>query len=270
MTEAAPKPENSPGPIRRAVYRAHFVLAAVLGGLSFVVISAAGLLYALVLPKRGDAATRLAGGFHRVMTSILGWKVSVEGREHLEITSPVVWMIRHQSNLDIVTLGGIYPPRTVVIGKKEIGQIPVFGWFFRATGNILIDRRNFRSAVAAIRSAAGEVREKGLSVWVFPEGHRNQGRQLLPFKKGAFHLAVATQFPIVPIATEPIETLLDGHRWAVRPGTYRIRVLEAVPTAGLTADDVDALAETVREKLQEAQDELAREADPPILPSRPA
>ena len=245
-----------PGPLRRLVRHAHFAVACLVGALALVVISGAALLYTLLFPRRGDGAIRLARAFHAVMTTVLGWRVEVEGREHLDVSDPVVWMIRHQSNLDIVTLGGIYPPRTVVIGKKEVGNIPVFGWFFRATGNILIDRRNFQSAVAAMDAAAEEVRRKRISVWVFPEGHRNQEQQLLPFKKGVFHLAIATQFPIVPIATGPIADILDGHGWAVRPGTYRVRVLPPIPTEGLTAADVDQLAETVRARLQAAQDDL--------------
>lgn len=257
-----------PGPIRRAVYRAHFVIACAVGGFAFVAISGAGLLYALLFPKRGDAAVRLAHAFHSVMTFVLGWRPRVEGREILEGGGPVVWMVRHQSNLDIVTCGGVYPPRTVVIGKKEIGNIPVFGWFFRASGNILIDRRNFRSAIAAIRAAADQVVRDRLSVWVFPEGHRNQRRELLPFKKGAFHLAIETQYPIVPVTADPIGALLDARRWAVRPGSYRVRVLPPIPTAGMTTVDVDRLVATVRARMQEAQDDLEATAGPRILPPR--
>ena len=238
-------------------------MACTLGGLALVVISGAALVYGLLFPRRGDTAIRLARAFHGFMTGLLGWRVTVEGREYLDQPDPVIWMIRHQSNLDIVTLGGIYPPRTVVIGKKEVAKIPVFGWFYRATGNILIDRNNFQSAVAAMVAAAEEVRRKGLSVWVFPEGHRNQQRELLPFKKGVFHLAIATQFPVVPIATGPIALLLDGNRWSVRPGPYRVRVLPPIPTKGLTADDVDQLIETVRSRLQEAQNDLEAAAGRP-------
>jgi 1-acyl-sn-glycerol-3-phosphate acyltransferase len=180
--------------------------------------------------------------------------------------APAVWMVRHQSNLDVVTLGGIYPPRTVVIGKKQIAKIPVFGWFYRATGNVLLDRGDLSRAIASIRAAAERVRRERISVWVFPEGHRNQGAKLLPFKKGVFHLAVEAQVPIVPIVTEPMNTIIDGHRWMARPGRFRVRVLPPIPTAGLTGEDVEPLMETVRARMQEAQDELAETSRAPIAP----
>ena len=138
------------------------------------------------------------------MTTLLGWRVTVEDRAHVADSAPAVLMASHKSNLDIVVYGGLYPKRAVVIGKKEIAKIPVFGWFFRATGNILLDRKDLQSAIASIAAAAARVREEKISVWVFPEGHRNGGPTLLPFKKGAFHLAIAAQVPIVPIVCTPL------------------------------------------------------------------
>ena len=161
------------------------------------------------------------------------------------------------SKFDIVVYGGLYPKRAVVIGKKEVGRIPVFGWFFRATGNILIDRKDLPSAIASIEAAARKVREKRLSVWVFPEGHRNGSPTLLPFKKGTFHLAVAAQVPIVPIVCSQLDDVFDGRRLLIYPGRIRIRVLPAIPTEGLGETDLEALIATVRGRMQEAQDQLA-------------
>lgn len=246
------------GPVRRAVARVHFVLACVVGALSFVAVSLGGLLYALLRP-RGSAAVHLSRIFHRVMTTILGWRVTVEDSAHVADSAPAVLMAVHKSNLDIVVYGGLYPRRAVVIGKKEIAKIPVFGWFFRATGNILLDRRDLQSAIASITAAAARVREEKISVWVFPEGHRNSSPTLLPFKKGAFHLAIAAQVPIVPIVCTPLGGLLDGHRLLVFPGRIRLRVLPAIPTEGLVEADLDTLVARVRERMQEAQDRLAAE-----------
>jgi len=237
------------------VARAHFLLACVVGALSFVALSLGGLLYVALRP-RGSAPVHLARTFHWVMVALLGWRFTIEGRERVDAPGSRVLMASHKSNLDIVVYGRLYPRRTAVIGKKEIAKIPVFGWFFRATGNILLDRKDLASAIASIRSAAARVREKGTSVWVFPEGHRNASPTLLPFKKGAFHLAIAAQVPIVPIVCTPVAPLLDGHRLLVYPGRVRIRVLPEVPTEGLGEADLEALVATVRDRMQEAQDSL--------------
>lgn len=252
------------GPIRRALYRLHFVLAAVLGALSFVAISGLGIVYAALPATRRHAAVALARTFNRTMCFLLRWRIVVVNRERIYRETPCVFMVGHQSNLDIVIYGSTFPPRTVVIGKREVGKVPVFGWFFRITGNILIDRGHLGRAIESIKKAAEKVKRDQVSVWVFPEGHRNQEPELLPFKKGAFHLAIAAQIPIVPVMAEPVNRIMDAHRWMVRPGTLRIHVYDEIPTAGLSEDDVDGLIETVRAFMQSAQNGMLEKALPPL------
>ncbi|MCL4807420.1 MAG: 1-acyl-sn-glycerol-3-phosphate acyltransferase [Thermoanaerobaculia bacterium] len=247
------------GPIRRAVARAHFLLTCVVGALSFVGLSLGGLLYVALRP-RGSAPVHLARTLHWIVTTLVGWRITVEDHGHVAESVPAILMVSHKSNLDIVVYGGIYPKRAVVIGKKEVAKIPVFGWFFRATGNILLDRKDLPSAISSIAAAAARVREERISVWVFPEGHRNASPTLLPFKKGAFHLALAAKVPIVPIVCTSLGDLLDAHRLLVFPGRIRIRVLPAISTEGLGEGDLEKLMETVRARMQEAQDRLAAEA----------
>lgn len=246
------------GPLRRAVARVHFLLAALVCGLSFVGLSLGGLLYVAFHPG-GSAPVHLARVLHWIVTTFLGWRITVEDRGHVAESAPAILMASHKSNLDIVVYGGLYPKRAVVIGKKEISKIPVFGWFFRATGNILLDRKDLPGAIASISAAAARVREEKISVWVFPEGHRNGSPTLLPFKKGSFHLALAAQVPIVPIVCTPLDDLLDGHRLLAFPGRIRIRVLPAIPTEGLGEADLETLIATVRARMQEAQDALTAE-----------
>lgn len=254
-----------PGTFRRAVYRAHFLVACLVGATVFVGLSVAGILFAVLFPPwRKRAPHFFARFFGWTMQGVLAWRIVVEGRERLESSAPVVFTATHQSNLDIVLYGTTFPPRTAVVGKLEVRKIPFFGWFFAATGNILIDRGNRERALATMARAAERMRREKLSVWMFPEGHRNQEPALLPFKKGAFHLALAARVPVVPVASEPIATVLDGRRMMVRPGTLRIRVLPPIPTEGRAEGDVDGLLGDVREALQRARDELAATARPPI------
>lgn len=247
------------GPVRRAVARLHFLLACLVGGLAFVGLSLGGLLYVAVRGGRGSAPVHMARILHWIMRAVLGWRITVEDRGHVAESAPAILMAAHKSNLDIVVYGGLYPKRAVVIGKKEVAKIPVFGWFFRATGNILIDRKDLSSAIASIEAAAKKVRERRLSVWVFPEGTRNGRPTLLPFKKGTFHLALAAQVPIVPIVCTQLDDVFDGRRLLIYPGRIRIRVLPAIPTEGLGEADLETLMTTVRGRMQEAQDQLAAE-----------
>ncbi len=248
----------------RALQRVHFVVACLVGGIAFVGTSLFWALYAVV--RRSDARRApvfFARTFAWIMRTVLGWRIDAQGTERLG-QGPVVIAVNHQSNLDIVTCGSIYPFGTVVIGKKEIRALPGFGWFFAVTGNLFIDRSDPKKARETMSEAARHVTEEKLSVWMFPEGHRNQAETLLPFKKGAFHMAIEAQVPVVVIVVEPMRCVLLARRWLVRPGTIRIRVQPPIPSAGRTAEDVDTLLEETRTLMQRVRDELAATAGPPI------
>src|SRR5260370_7672648 len=135
---------------------------------------------------------------------MMGWSIEVENRERLEAFRPCVIVANHQSFLDVVTFGAIFPRRTVSAGKREIGRIPIFGWFYRLSGNLIIDRAYARSALESLEQAAQTMAEEKIAVWFMPEGHRNPGPELLPFKTGAFRLALAARAPIVPILADPL------------------------------------------------------------------
>jgi 1-acyl-sn-glycerol-3-phosphate acyltransferase len=190
---------------------------------------------------------------------MMGWRVEPDRPERLRDRRPCVLVGNHQSFLDVVTFGSIFPPRTVSAGKREIGRIPVFGWFYRLSGNLIIDRAHARSALASLDAAAEAMRAEKIAVWFMPEGHRNHGQRLLPFKSGAFRLAVAAQAPVVPVVAAPLTAIADTGRRLARPGTLRVRVLEPVDTQGLQPADVAALTARVRELMQEALDALAAE-----------
>jgi lysophosphatidate acyltransferase len=102
------------------------------------------------------------------------------------------------------------------------------------------------------------MRDEKIAVWFMPEGHRNTAPELLPFKSGAFRLAVAAQAPIIPIVAEPLPVIVDMKRHRARRGRLRVRVLEPVPTEGLTIKDVSALVVSVRANMQAALDDLGR------------
>ncbi|HSB64310.1 MAG TPA: lysophospholipid acyltransferase family protein [Thermoanaerobaculia bacterium] len=253
-----PEPEGGiAGALRRLFIRVYFVGASVFGGALFLSLSVLALFRLVVLKWKRDRATRRwLDRWSGVMMAVLGWTVEVEHPERLVAHRPAVLVGNHQSNLDAVVWAAFYPDATVVIGKKQIGLIPIFGWLFRATGNILIDRENAAKARTSIAEAARKIRQEGLRVWMAPEGHRNQSPEMLPFKKGAFHLAIAAQVPIVPFVVGPLAAVLDARRLLIRPGNIKVKVLEPIPTAGMTEDDLPALLSRTRTEMDAARREL--------------
>jgi lysophosphatidate acyltransferase len=196
-----------------------------------------------------------AGIFGRGALKICGITLDKEGFSEMEKHQPCIYVANHQSALDILTFGSVYPRNSVIIAKKEIAWIPVLNLYYVAAGNILIDRKKRNSAFASINQAAKKVREKGASIWLFAEGTRNRKRDkevMLPMKKGAFYLAIETQCPIVPIVSGPIDHVMDWKKRLLRPGVVKLRVLPPIETKGMTPADVDALAEKTRNVMVEA------------------
>ncbi|MEO8431023.1 MAG: lysophospholipid acyltransferase family protein [Acidobacteriota bacterium] len=243
--------------------RAAYLLGCALGGTWFVLCSALGILWLVAAPGNRQTLYWYGRVFCRGLVRMMGWRVEPDFPARLREHRPCVIVGNHQSFLDVVTFGSIFPPRTVSAGKREISRIPVFGWFYRMSGNLTIDRGHARSALASLQAAASAMRDEKIAVWFMPEGHRNQSGTLLPFKTGAFRLAIAAQAPVVPIVAGPMIAIADTRRKLARPGRLSIRVLEAVPTEGMGHADIPRLAALVRERMQAALDDLAREAGVP-------
>jgi 1-acyl-sn-glycerol-3-phosphate acyltransferase len=197
--------------------------------------------------------------FCRGLTKLMGWRMDVANRERLDSARPCVFVANHQSFLDVVTFGSIFPQRTVSAGKREIGRIPVFGWFYRLSGNLVLDRGNPRDARDSLDAAARTIRGENVSVWFMPEGHRNQTAELLPFKSGAFRLALAAKVPIVPVVAEPLRAIADTGERRARRGTLRISVLEPIPTDPTPPGTLAELVAATRTRMQEELDRLRRE-----------
>ena len=114
---------------------------------------------------------------------------------------PAVFIGNHQTELDVLMLGCMFPKYCSVTAKKSLKNWPFLGWFMTLSGSVFIDRKNSKDARAAMAGAAEQIKTLKQSVYMFPEGTRSYAKEpmLLPFKKGAFHLAVQAQVPIVPV-----------------------------------------------------------------------
>jgi 1-acyl-sn-glycerol-3-phosphate acyltransferase len=189
-----------------------------------------------------------------------GTPVTAHGLERIPPDQPVVYASNHTSMFDIWALAATLPGSTRFVAKRELGRIPVLGLAMRRAGHILIDRFNRARAFEAYARAAETIRS-GRSAIVFPEGTRSPTGLLLPFKNAPFALAIAAQVPIVPIYVDGTYRILPKRSLRLRPMPIRIEVGDPIPTAGLTADDRDALRARVRaaiEALQTRVDAVAR------------
>lgn len=207
--------------------------------LHFVVAGVINLLVVLARPfdRRNSA---ICGRVYSVPAlRILGMAVEAQDQTLRDQRTPCIIIANHQSNYDLFMLGCVVPPRAVTIGKKSLRWIPFFGQIYWLAGNVLIERGNAAQAKEAMLKTTDTLQHDNTSIWVFVEGTRNLGRGLLPFKKGAFQMAINAGVPIVPLCCNTYKNSMRLNRW--KAGKLLVRTLPAIATTGLTLDDMPAL-----------------------------
>jgi 1-acyl-sn-glycerol-3-phosphate acyltransferase len=175
-----------------------------------------------------------------------GVELVVHGGEYRDIPNRII-VANHVSLYDVTVLLSLLT-RGKFVAKAELASIPLFGRAVRSAGMVFIQRENRKAAFEAYREASERVRE-GASVAVFAEGTRGTDYPLRPFKKGPFVLAISSQAPIIPTVIHGTVELNPKGTIKLTPGRVDVHFLEPVPTAGLTYDDRDHLARTVRDRM---------------------
>lgn len=180
-----------------------------------------------------------------------GMKIVARGHEHLDARQTYVFISNHRSYLDTATLFCYVGRRIGLLGKKELLKVPIMGYGMTYVNVMAIDRSNRERAIATIKAATERI-HSGVSFGVFAEGTRARPGELLPFKKGAFYMAIEAGVPIVPVAIKNTDMLMGKGTGTAQPGTIEMVLLEPVPTTGLTTDeDVEHLIERVHTVIAE-------------------
>ncbi len=235
-----------------------YFLRMVLMSAHFVVAGLVNMVIVLCRPFNPDNSRLCARVYSLPALRILGLRAQLEVDGMMNHPGTCVIVANHQSNYDLFVTGSVVPRRTVTIGKKSLKWIPIFGQIYWLAGNVLIDRGNAVKAKQAMMTTTDTLQHKDTSIWVFAEGTRNLGKGLLPFKKGAFQMAITAGVPIVPLCTSNYKKNMRLNRW--HSGNVIIRSLQPIPTAGLTMDDIPALMERCHAQMRECIDTLDRQA----------
>lgn len=185
--------------------------------------------------------------FSRAILWLAGVKVSVSGKENVPSgNQSCIVVFNHQSHMDIPLLARHLPMQLRFIGKAELKKVPVFGPAILRMGHFLIKRQDHRSALQDLSRAASFIRRTGLSLAFAPEGTRSPDGRLLPFKKGAFILAIQTNLPILPVAINGTFERLPKKSLIARPGPVKVIIHPPVFSEGLTYEDRDHFMEKIR------------------------
>jgi 1-acyl-sn-glycerol-3-phosphate acyltransferase len=214
----------------------YVLVAAPVGMVLAILFRWKGLLYFL-----GHTGVRLG-------LALSGIRFHVDGAERVPLDRAAVYCSNHQSHIDPPVLFHALHPRMHILYKAEIDRIPLLARAFRLGGFIPVDRRNKEAGMRAIDAAADSLRQ-GNSFLVFPEGTRSATEEMLPFKKGAFIMAIKAQAPVVPVAIRGGRAAMRRGSHVIQPVTLSIHVGEPIETTGLRVEDRDQLIVRVRQRI---------------------
>ena len=177
-------------------------------------------------------------------------KVEFDNPEVIDPDRSQVLVANHVSWFDVLALAAHIPGSYRFVAKKELEKIPFFGPSWLACGHISIDRSDRQSAIRSLAEAREKLERDHPTVILFPEGTRSRDGRLLPFKKGAFVLAIQTGVEVVPAAIMGSRDIMKKGSFLVYPGTVRVRFGTPLPVEGLEMEDRDALTRTARDAVK--------------------
>jgi 1-acyl-sn-glycerol-3-phosphate acyltransferase len=195
-----------------------------------------GRLYSYLARKGWSAQTLWIGGI----------RAKIRGIDAIDWDKPYIICSNHQSQVDIPLIVANLPTGIRFLAKQSLFLIPIFGWSMYVAGYVPVNRGSGQKAHRSILRAAKRIRKGRPSLLVFPEGTRSSTGEILPFKSGAFILAIQASAPILPVALRGTYDIVSKYRLDVRPGEVEIVVGSPIETEGLGMKDKEALKNKVR------------------------
>lgn len=191
---------------------------------------------------------RLIRLWARALVAAAGIDLHTENMETIDPEQRYVLVCNHYSYLDIPCILTAVPQPIRFMAKASLFKVPLFGWAINRAGFIPIDRKNRRTAVKSFDLAAERIR-KGNTIVIFPEEGRSRHREMRPFQRGAFLLAMKSGQTIVPMALNTFDVFPVGAR-RVKPGRVTLKVGTPIDTEGVSVRDKERLSEQSREQIQ--------------------
>jgi 1-acyl-sn-glycerol-3-phosphate acyltransferase len=197
----------------------------------------------------------------RVWASFLLWgsgvKVKVEGLEKIAPGGSYVFVSNHLSYMDTPVVLANIPVQFRFLAKSGLFRIPLLGTHLTRAGHIPVPRDDARAAVKTMTSAAQAIRERGISLLIFPEGGRSQDGELAAFKEGAAYIAIRAGVSLVPIALQGTREVLPFGSGHFRSGPVIMRIGEPVPTDQVLLHDRGRITSDLRDRIVSLLEEQA-------------
>ncbi len=184
------------------------------------------------------------------------WRFKTRGRIS-DPRRPYVVIANHESYADVFLIS-CFPWEMKWLSKDTMFRIPLMGWMMHMAGDIKLLRGSRESVVDAIRQCRDRL-GKRVSIMIFPEGTRSNTNEMLPFKDGAFRLAIDAQIPLLPIAVAGTRNAMAKGSFQFQPARALAVVLEPIPTESMTLSDIPHLKELARARIDAGRRALQKE-----------
>lgn len=223
------------------------------------IVMGAVSLVASVIESGGRVQHRISRAWSRMLLRVSGVKVTVEGMEKIDPNGSYVFIANHSSYMDTPVVLAHIPLQFRFFAKKGLFHIPFLGTHLRRAGHMPVVRDDPRASLKSATDAALIIRERGISMLLFPEGGRTRDGKLQDFKEGAAFVAIKAGVPIVPVGMIGTREVLPMHSLQISPGKVTLRIGDPIPTAALTPKDRAGLTATLRERVVEmlGQDQVS-------------
>jgi len=194
--------------------------------------------------KSGRQQHAVAQAWARSLLVITLSPVTLIDEHHLRTHPVAVYASNHLSYMDTPVLFARLPFQFRILAKQSLWKIPFVGWYLNRSGQVPIDQKSGRSAIAGLLRGVKTL-QSGLPLMIFPEGGRTETGQLQTMLPGAAFMAIKAQVPIVPVTLIGTYELLPIHTYHLAPRPLKVIVGDPISTEGLTTKDAEALTQRV-------------------------
>ena len=202
-----------------------------------------------VFDKSGESMIRTARVWAATLVRITRVRVNVIGLEKIDPHRPYIFVSNHLSYMDTPVVLSRIPVRFRFMAKSELFDIPFMGTHLKQAGHIPVPLEDPRAAVKTLSLAAQTIRDRGISILIFPEGGRSEDGILQEFKEGAAYIAIKAGVQIVPMALVGTREILAMHSKTFRPGPVTLRIDDPISTDGLKLGDRGELTAQLRQRV---------------------
>ncbi len=172
----------------------------------------------------------MARAWGQVPLFLCGVKIVVIGKDFREAKGSKILLPNHVNLFDLFVLSSVWKSDTSVVFKKEFLNIPLMGKVMISLGMLPIDRSNRKTSIQSLRNLSQNIRDEERAVLMFPEGTRSKDGNVQAFKKGAFHIALQTKAPLLPVLTQGMHQIMPQGSLVAYPGTIRMVYLPPITT----------------------------------------